>query len=145
VRAVRLDPRLGIRSFRDAQGFRVGAERRKVRTRLTDATMLHYGWARSPEAVKTKRETHAPIFQWNEKTRRDLDRQVTLPWVPGLRPFPGPHPAVARDWVAARAALAPTAIAERRWRSSWLSYYATMAVEGATGWRPFEFRNYTLV
>jgi hypothetical protein len=41
VRAVRLDPRLDIRPYQGAQGFRVGPGHRKIRARLTDAEMFH--------------------------------------------------------------------------------------------------------
>ena len=44
VRAVRLDPALDIRPYQGAQGFRVGPEHRKIRDRLTEAEMFHYGW-----------------------------------------------------------------------------------------------------
>src|SRR6478735_9586594 len=75
VRAVRTDPALGIHSFRDAQGFRVGAEDRRIRARTSAAQMLHYGWARSADAVKAKHEAHAEIFQWStEKQKREASR-----------------------------------------------------------------------
>jgi hypothetical protein len=56
VRAVRLDPRLDIRPYQGAQGFRVGPEHRKIRARLTGAEMFHYGWARPAQALREKRE-----------------------------------------------------------------------------------------
>lgn len=142
VRALRTDPALGIHSFRDAQGFRVGPGDRKVRARLTDAEMLHYGWARAPRALPSKQEEHAVIFQWTEKTRRQREGRELLPWLPGLAPFPGPHPAAIRDWLASRRAAAADGVAPFRWNWGFLRYWASMAVERITGWRPFEFRNY---
>ena len=145
VRVVRTDPALGIHSFRDAQGFRVGPDDRRIRARLTDAVMLHYGWARSAASIKAKQENHAVIFQWTDETRRQREGRDLLPWLPGLRPFPGPHPAVVRDWVAERRAAAADGVAPFEWRWGFTRYLLSMAVEGATGWRPFEFRNYELV
>jgi hypothetical protein len=52
VRVVRLDPALQIHPFRDAQGFRVGPEHRRIRARLTGAEMFHYGWARTAAALR---------------------------------------------------------------------------------------------
>jgi hypothetical protein len=145
VRAVRLDPALGIHSFRDAQGFRVGAGERRIRARLSDATMLHYGWARSAEAVKAKQEAHAEIFQWDAKKHRDAAARKGFEWHPLHRHFPGPHPAVVRDWVAEREAEARGAIGPVQWRKKHLRDLASALVEKVSGWRPFEFRNYTLV
>ncbi len=48
VRCVRLGQ--DVRSYQDAQGFRVGPEERRVRARATGARMFHYGWARPPGA-----------------------------------------------------------------------------------------------
>lgn len=145
VRAVRTDPALGIHSFRDAQGFRVGPEDRKIRARLTRATMYHYGWARAPGALPSKQEEHSVIFQWNEKTRREREGRDLLPWLPGLTPFPGPHPSPIRDWIVPRRAGALDGIAPFRLRWRFLRYYASMLFERLTGHRPFEFRNYERV
>lgn len=139
VRAVRTDATLGVHSFRDAQGFRVGPEDRKVRARLTDATMLHYGWARPPAALKAKAEQDAQIFAG--RAQEDGSR---LPWLPGLEPFASPHPVPMREWVRARSADR-RAVAPYEWRWTWLRYYMSMLIERLTGWRPFEFRNYTRV
>src|SRR3989475_3354079 len=48
--------RLGreIRSFQDAQGFRVGPDERRVQARVTGALMFHYGWARPPQSMRQK-------------------------------------------------------------------------------------------
>ena len=145
VRAVRTDPALGIHSFRDAQGFRVGPDDRRIRARLSDATMLHYGWARSAEAVKAKQEAHAEIFQWSETKQRNAAARTGFDWHPLLRPYPGPHPQVAREWVAERAADASGAIGPVRWRRDHLRDLASAFIERLSGWRPFEFRNYTRV
>ncbi|HZI73718.1 MAG TPA: hypothetical protein VFD73_06760, partial [Gemmatimonadales bacterium] len=91
VRAVRLDPALDIRPYQGAQGFRVGPTFRKIRARLTQAQMFHYGWARPAQALRTKREVSQVLYPWSK------DRQAgrpLLPWFPGLRPFRGTHPAV---------------------------------------------------
>jgi hypothetical protein len=53
VRIIRNDKK--IRSFRDAQGFRVG--KRKLNVKLIDAFIYHYGWVRSPETILAK-NTH---------------------------------------------------------------------------------------
>ena len=52
VRCVRLGR--DIRSYEDAQGFRVGPELRRVRARATGARMFHYGWARPSQGLQRK-------------------------------------------------------------------------------------------
>jgi hypothetical protein len=141
VRAVRLDPALDIRPYQGAQGFRVGPEHRKIRARLTTAEMFHYGWARPAQALREKRELGKTMYPW-----RDADeRKPLLAWVPGIRPFRGDHPAVARAWIAPRRVDPDRAIAPRQFRWGFLRYYASGFIERLTGVRVFEFRNYTLV
>ena len=141
VRAVRLDPALDIRPYQGAQGFRVGPEHRRIRARLTDAEMFHYGWARPAQALREKRELGKTMYPW-----RDADaRKPLLAWIPGIRAFGGDHPAVARDWIEARRVDPERVIAPRRFRWRFLRYYVSGAIERLTGVRVFEFRNYTIV
>jgi hypothetical protein len=141
VRAVRLDPTLDILPYQGAQGFRVGPGHRKIRARLTDAEMFHYGWARPAQALREKRELGKTMYPW----RTADERQPLLAWVPGIQPFRGTHPAVAREWIAPRRLDPDRVIAPRRFHWSFLRYYASGAIERVTGIRPFEFRNYTMV
>jgi hypothetical protein len=145
VRAVRTDPALGIHSFRDAQGFRVGPENRRIRARRSGAAMYHYGWVRAAEAVKAKYEAHAAIFQWSDETKRERMAAPTADRVPFMRHFPGPHPTVVRDWIAAHPEEARGVFAPWRFKTGDVRYYLSGAIEAVTGWRPFEFRNYTTV
>jgi hypothetical protein len=141
VRAVRLDPALDIRPYQGAQGFRVGPDHRKIRVRLTAAEMFHYGWARPARALREKRELGKTMYPW----RNADDRQPLLAWVPGIRPFRGTHPAVARSWIEPRRLDPERVIAPHRFRMGFVRYYISGAIERVTGIRPFEFRNYKLV
>lgn len=141
VRAVRLDPALDIRPYQGAQGFRVGSDHRKIRARLTDAEMFHYGWARPAKALKEKRELGKTMYPW-----RDADEhRPLLAWVPGIRPFTGTHPAAAAAWIEARRSDPERVIAPRRFRWRFVRYYISEAIERLTGVRVFEFRNYKIV
>jgi hypothetical protein len=142
VRAVRLDPALDIRPYQGAQGFRVGPENRKIRARLTDAEMFHYGWARPAQALRAKREASAVIYPWS---RERESRRPLLPWFPGLTQFQGTHPAPARAWVDARRDDAERRVESPHFRTEFLRFYLSDAIERLTGARVFEFRNYTLV
>lgn len=147
VRAIRLDPGRGIHSYLDAQGFRAGPADRRVRARLVDAEMFHYGWARPTAALLQKRRQDERIYGWSESERRHWQSQpARLPWRRGLRPFRGTHPEVVRGWLEARGGdaapdLGPP-VPTRRWRA-W-RHACLDAVERLTGTRPFEYRNYSL-
>jgi glycosyltransferase involved in cell wall biosynthesis len=141
VRAVRLDPRLDIRPYQGAQGFRVGPDHRKIRARLTEAEMFHYGWARPAQALREKRELGKTMYPW-----RDADeRKPLLAWIPGIRPFRDSHPLVARDWIEARRLDPERVIGPRRFQWRFLRYYLSAAIERLTGIRLFEFRNYRII
>ena len=141
VRAVRLDPALGIHPYQGAQGFRVGEANRRIRARLTTAEMFHYGWARPTEALDAKRELGKTMYPWrNADPARPL-----LPWMPGLRPFKGTHPAAVRAWVDARREAAAGRIGPPKFEREFVRFYLSDLVERTTGARLFEFRNYRIV
>ncbi len=139
VRAVRLDLATGIRSYRDAQGFRAGADARRLRAVTSGATICHYGWARPAWALAAKRAEDRAL---DPERRQALDGRPLLPWFPGIVPYRGEHPMAAREWIAARR-TAERLIAPRRFERGHLKLRMLGAIERWTGWRPFEFRNYT--
>ena len=143
VRAVRLDPGLGIAPFRDAQGFRVGPEQRRIRARKVDADMFHYGYLRSAAALRARGEVDRRLYpgRWVPPS----DQAAVLRWFPGLRRFTGTHPLAARGWVAGHANDPERVVTPPFFEPEHLRFYASDLVERVTGIRPFEFRNYTLV
>lgn len=141
VRAVRLDPALDIRPYQGAQGFRVGPHHRRIRARITDAEMFHYGWARSAQALASKREVSLVLYPW----AKQRGEGQPLHWFPGLKPFRGTHPAVAREWVADRRHDPERQIEPPHFKVKHLRFYASDVIERLTGARVFEFRNYEIV
>ncbi|HXQ27963.1 MAG TPA: hypothetical protein VN848_01740 [Gemmatimonadales bacterium] len=133
--------RLGrdLRSFGDAQGFRVGDANRRVRARATGAQMFHYGWARRASALAGKRAAFREFF--TEHGGAPTNEVPHLDWTPGLKPFRGPHPRAAREWVAERRGRGP-GIGPRELRARDVRYYVSDWIERMTGVRVFEYRNY---
>lgn len=140
VRVVRLGR--GVRSVGDAQGFRVGAEGRRVRARATGVRWFHYGWARPLVALRAKREADNALFYQGDARRAEVAAQ--LPWDVGLARFSGEHPPLMHAWIAERRPRMSPGFAPRRWDLRRVSLMATYAVERLTGWRPFEHRNYVV-
>ncbi|MBI4513168.1 MAG: glycosyltransferase [Gemmatimonadetes bacterium] len=130
----------GIRSVAGAQGFRVDG--RKPRAVLSGARIFHYGWAKRPEVAGQK------VLQWY-RFRRDPEWQKRTRYsfrrIPGLRRFEGSHPGVMRGWIERDRWDFEPRDYPRDW--SWKSVKAILsdAVERASGWRPFEHRNYVRV
>lgn len=143
VRCVRLGK--DIRPYQGAQGFRVGPDHRRIRARLTDAVMYHYGWARPARAIREKHEASKLIYPWSRETSARQQEKGYLDWIPLLRPFAGEHPRVVRDWVAARAHDPERVIGPRHFKLEHLRFYASDVIERLTGARVFEFRNYDVV
>jgi hypothetical protein len=141
VRAVRLDPALEIHSYRDAQGFRVGAGSRRIRAVASGAVMHHYGWARPPRALAVKRSEDRAL---DPVGRQALDGRPLLPWIPGIERFPGEHPAPLREWIAGRR-TAENLIGSREAERRDVRLAALDLLDRWTGWRLWEFRNYVEV
>jgi len=144
VRIVRNDKR--IRSYRDAQGFRLGtgAEGAKLRVRLIPAHIHHYGWVKHPEAQQRKQQNFNRLWHEDVVVQQRVGTQPTYRYdgtEPLLR-YAGTHPAVMQPRVGAmnwRFAGDPT---QARW--SWKDRLSNW-VELRTGWRPGEYRNYVLL
>src|SRR2546430_14725984 len=103
VRAVRLGH--DIRSYRDAQGFRVGPALRRVRARQVGARMFHYGWARPLQSMRRKLVAAQDVFpQHADRLAARAAQPEALGWTPLLRRFTGAHPDAAQSWIAPRRA-----------------------------------------
>lgn len=141
VRVVRLGG--DVRSYWDAQGFRVGADERRPRARATGAPMFHYGWARPPSSMRQKLVASQEIFTEVADRLEARAAQPSLSWTPLLRRFTGAHPGVAQGWIAERqAAASGPAVGPRRFRLGHLRLYLSDWIERLTGTRLFEYRNY---
>jgi len=134
VRAVRLGR--DIRSYQDAQGFRVGPALRRVRARPTGARMFHYGWARPPQSRRQKLVASQEVFP------EQLDRIAA--WAEEETLYS--HPDVVQQWIASRRpASAGRTVGPPRLRLAHLRLYVSDWVERLTGARLFEYRNYVEV
>lgn len=142
VRAVRLDPDRQVLPFRDAQGFRVGDECRRVPALLADTEMFHYGWIRSAAALRGRAAVDRSLYPDREDYSHD---RAVLRWFPGLRPFRGTHPAVAAGWIERHRHDPDRRVTEPFFQWEHLRFHLSDAIERLTGARWFEFRNYELL
>lgn len=131
---------IGVQSFRDAQGFRVGPSSRRIRTRRSGATFHHYGWARPMIALRAKREADNALYHGGAARRSPIGG--ALPWEVGLRRFTGTHPAVMQQWLVRHTPEWGSEFLPSSWNARRVAILASLGIERLTGWRPFEYRNY---
>jgi glycosyltransferase involved in cell wall biosynthesis len=131
-----------IRSYRDAQGFRIND--RKLNVKPIDAYVYHYGWVKDPRFQQAKQENFHKMWhddQWvknNVAEANDYDYAM----IDSLQQFKGTHPAV----MAKR-------LKRMNWNFSWdikqkkfkLKDWLLYTIEKTTGVRLFEYQNYTII
>lgn len=146
VRAVR---RLsGMRSWKSAQGFRLDG--RKPRVRPSGARVFHYGWVRPPQVMKNKQVALDRLHhseEWVQRRHAQTDRAFDYGPLEHLRRFGGTHPAVMREWIAAKEWKAedyrrPGTVHEHNRRSTrLLTWFEDRILHHRIG----EYRNYVLL
>lgn len=147
IRAIRL--KQGVVSWRDAQGFRKRIAHgdhdhfEKLRVIRTGAKIYHYGWVRPPEVMKEK--TVAMDKLYHADGDKGTGDNYLYKRIYGLERFLDSHPAVMKERVEAK-----------RWKVDFMSFPLSWEwkdgrkviarwIERATGWLPFQYRNYEVV
>jgi glycosyltransferase involved in cell wall biosynthesis len=140
VRIVR--PGIGVRSWKDAQGFRING--RKLFVVPIDATIYHYGWVKPPTVQLEKQRSFNRLWHTDEWIQRRLGELRTYDYQNGtkLRRFEGTHPAVMKARVEGEnwgfeydPSKVRQSVKERvlEW------------IEEEFGWRIGEYKNYNLL
>ncbi len=93
--------RKGIYSYKDAQGFRKN-DNEKLNVVKIAASVYHYGWVKSPEAMQKKQETFNKYWHddtWVEDNVEKADSYDYGEQLKALIPFEGTHPKVMTERV----------------------------------------------
>jgi glycosyltransferase involved in cell wall biosynthesis len=132
-----------IRSYRDAQGFRMDGQKLKVK--CVDAFVYHYGWVRPPEKQQFKLHHFGRL--WDNKEADYNNKEL----------IKEPFDYTQTDSVAWFKGTHPQVLQERIKRINWefdvdptqkkfsLKFRFLHWVEDKTGWRIGEYRNYTII
>ncbi len=131
-----------IKSYRDAQGFRIN--NRKLHVKPVDAFVYHYGWVKSPGDQQQKALNFNKLWhsdEWVEVNISKLD-QFDYSNVDSLKHFEGTHPKVMQE-----------RIKRINWEFSFdpsqknFSSKARLLhfIEKHTGWRIGEYKNYKII
>lgn len=132
-----------ILSYKDAQGFRT-RDNQKLKVKLIDAFIYHYGWVKPPETQK-KRLRNANHFWNSSETIAKADASVDAfdyGQIDSLAHFTGTHPAVMQARVDRLNWPFTFDVSQKRYspRVRFLTF-----IEKLTGWRIGEYRNYKLL
>lgn len=93
IRIIRNDK--SIFSYRDAQGFRKRPNE-KLRVKLVDAEIYHYGWVREPKAMRRKQVAFSQLYHDDRWMDENIPREGDFDYsqIDSLVRFEGAHPAV---------------------------------------------------
>ncbi len=140
IRVVRNDKR--IRSYKDAQGFRIDG--RKLRVKQANASIFHYGWVKHPRQQLEKLKQARKFWHSDEFLEKEYANvsEFDFSVVDSLKKYHGSHPLVMRE-----------RIIQKNWefehdisiKNLSLKKRLLYMVEKLTGWRIGENRNYRLL
>lgn len=131
-----------IRSYKDAQGFRKNGKKLKVK--LIDAFIYHYGWVKTPAAQQQKQLSFNKMWHddaWMQKNIPPVS-EFDYSGIASLTKFKGTHPKVIQS-----------RIEKMNWTFTFdptkkklpFKYKFLKFIEGISGWRIGEYRNYTKI
>lgn len=134
----------GIHSYKDAQGFRINE--RKLRVKLINAYIHHYGWVKTPKALQGKVRNFNQFYQTKDWIEQNFPVQETFDMrnADRLVKFDGSHPKVIQNRIAATNWTFDEDLNKRRPKMN-LKRRFLQKIEDLTGIRLFEYRNYKIV
>jgi hypothetical protein len=140
IRVIRNIP--GMKSFRDAQGFRLNGKLLHVKP--VDATMYHYGWVKPPDKQSAKQSVFNRYWHDDDWVDRNVSKSAHFDYsgIDSLAHFQDTHPQVMQRRIDAcnwEFTFDPT-----RKKFSMLARFLHF-VEKKTGYRIGEYQNFRLL
>lgn len=148
VRAIKRNA--GAKSIGDAQSFRK-ANGEKLTVARSGARVFHYGWVRTPEAMKEKTYFMDQLYHGDPNANAAASRtphtgdnyRYKKFW--GLRRYAGTHPSVMKDRILKKGWHWDLENSPLVWNWSDSKKVVLDTFERLTGVRLFEYRSYRLV
>ncbi|HVX49265.1 MAG TPA: hypothetical protein VHB48_03875 [Chitinophagaceae bacterium] len=142
IRVIKSDK--NIYSYRDAQGFRKG-NNKKLRVKPLKAYIHHYGWVREPEAMQAKDNNFGRYWhgdEWGVQASRTYTGAFDYSQIDALEKFTGTHPAVMQQ-----------RIRRANWQFDYDLSYNKLKIkdrfkntlEKLAGRRLFDYKNYKII
>lgn len=141
IRVVR--PNKAIRSYKDAQGFRF-ENGEKLKVKLANATMHHYGWVRTPKAMMAKSKAFNKLWHSDDWVNAKLGEAELFNFndFDSLAPYKGKHPKVMETRIAQANWQLQTDPTKKKMKpKQWLRYL----LKQWFGIYLFEYKNYILL
>ncbi len=141
IRIIRNDKR--IFSYRDAQGFRK-LPNEKLKVKLIDAWVYHYGWVKDPRVMQTKIEGWLRYYNTPEWIEKNVARVEEFDYgkVDSLSRFTDAHPAVMKDRIARLNWKFDHDLSRNRYT---FRERLKRLVSAITGYRIGEYKNYKII
>lgn len=137
IRMIRNDK--DIHSYRDAQGFR--KENRKLKVKLINAFVYHYGWVKNPATMKEKIKNLSKL--WHDDASSVLSAELfNYDDFDSICKFTGTHPSVMKKRIGKQNWIIELDVSQKKMslKKRFLYWF-----ERKTGIRLFDYKNYTLL
>lgn len=140
VRIIR--PNTNIKSYRDAQGFRLN--NRKLHVKPVEAYIYHYGWVKSPKLMKNKIANFEKLWHDDETVKAKISSEDIFNFdeFDSLKRFAGEHPAVMKDRIQKANWNLELDVSKKKFK---LKDRILYFIEKKTGKRLFAYKNYKLI
>lgn len=134
----------GIKSYKDAQGFRINDK--KLHVKLIDAYIYHYGWVKSPEMQQQKRRYFNRLWHSESWVKKNVsaDSKFDYNEIDELSLFNDSHPEIMLDRVA-KQDWDFDYNAENKKKNISYKHRILNKIENLTGYRIGEYKNFKLI
>ena len=130
-------------SFRDAQGFRKQPDE-KLKVKISGASVYHYGWVKPPEKMQIKQYDFQKLWHKDDWINHRYSASGTFDYssIDHLEKYDAPHPSAIKqrialvNWRFER----PLELNKKTFKERVKDFF-----EKIIGWRPGEYKNYTLL
>ncbi len=142
IRILRYNKR--IRSYRDAQGFRLDG--RKLHVKPVNAWIHHYGWVKNPQEQARKLNNSISLYHGNDTTKMEqniVKAEFDYSGIDSLKRFAGTHPAVMQDRIDRKNWQFEYDISRKKFKN--FKRRVLYWIEQKTGRRLFDYRNYRVI
>lgn len=132
-----------IRSYKDAQGFRMNDDS-KLRVKLINASIHHYGWVKPPKAQQEKQKHFHKMWHDDEWMKKNVSTASEFDYstINHLHRFTGTHPKVMLPRINS---VNWTFEFDESKIKLTLKSKLKLWVKKITGWQMGEYKNYRLV
>jgi hypothetical protein len=138
VRIIRNDK--SIKSYKDAQGFRKNGQ--KLRVKMIDAYIYHYGWVKSPKQMQEKRKEVEKYYRRENGSQILTEELFNFDDFDSIKKFEDSHPAVMQKRIQTQNWHLNLDVSKKNLSlKNRLLYW----IEKQTGKRFFSFKNYSLL